>query len=111
MYQRYRGNCPTIFILFITPSKIVKVKKVKLNPGDIIVACTDGLIDSESLRGEPFGKDRVQKSIHENMAYPADKMAKLRLEEQKRQIQRKIEEDKANQELSKVHAMTLELSQ
>lgn len=32
----------------------------------------------------------------------ADKMAKLRLEEQKRQIQRKIEEDKANQELSKV---------
>ena len=58
-------------------SKIVKVKKVKLNPGDIIVACTDGLIDSESLRGEPFGKDRVQKSIHENMAYPADKMAKF----------------------------------
>ena len=58
-------------------SKVVKVKKVKLNPGDIIVACTDGLIDSESLRGEPFGKDRVQKSIHENMAYPADKMAKF----------------------------------
>lgn len=58
-------------------SKAVKVKKVKLNPGDIIVACTDGLIDSESLRGEPFGKDRVQKSIHENMAYPADKMAKF----------------------------------
>ena len=58
-------------------SKILKVKKVKLNPGDIIVACTDGLIDSESLRGEPFGKDRVQKSIHENMAYPADKMAKF----------------------------------
>lgn len=58
-------------------SKMLRVKKVKLNPGDIVLACTDGLIESESIRGEAFGKDRVQKSILENLAYPSEKMAKF----------------------------------
>lgn len=49
----------------------IKVKKVHLNPGDILVACTDGILDSKSLRGEPFGKDRVQKSIAENTGITA----------------------------------------
>lgn len=46
-----------------------------LNPGDILVTCTDGLIDSHSLRGEQFGKDRVQKLIAENTSLPAQKIA------------------------------------
>lgn len=57
--------------------KLLKVKKVKLNPGDIIFGSTDGLIESKSLRGEPFGKERIQKSIMENLAYPADRMAQF----------------------------------
>lgn len=57
-------------------SKYIKVKKVKLNPGDIIVTCTDGLIDSKSLRGEVYGKERIQRSIIENTAYSAATMAK-----------------------------------
>ena len=57
--------------------KLLKVKKVKLNPGDIVFGCTDGLIESKSLRGEPFGKERIQKSIMENLAYPADRMAQF----------------------------------
>lgn len=57
-------------------SKYIRVKKVKLNPGDIIVACTDGIIDSRSLRGEVYGKERVQKSITESTAYTAQVMAK-----------------------------------
>ena len=56
---------------------LIKVKKTALNPGDIIVACTDGLIDCLSLRGEPFGKNRVQKAIMENIMYPAEKMAQF----------------------------------
>lgn len=59
--------------------KLLHVKKIKLNPGDMILACTDGLIDSVSLRGEPFGKARVQQSILENLAYPADKMSQFLL--------------------------------
>ncbi|MBQ9283173.1 MAG: serine/threonine-protein phosphatase [Treponema sp.] len=57
------------FVKDISP--YIKVKKVKLNPGDVLFACTDGLLDSKSLRGEAFGKDRLQKSIIENTSLPA----------------------------------------
>lgn len=52
----------------------ITVKKIKLNPGDILVAVTDGILDSKSLRGEPFGKDRVQKAIAENTTITAQNM-------------------------------------
>ena len=58
-------------------SDIVKVKKVKLAPGDIVFSCTDGLIDTKSLRGEMFGKGRIQNEIMENRTYPARKMAQF----------------------------------
>ena len=60
------------FVKDIAP--YIKVKKVKLNPGDILFACTDGVLDSKSLRGEPFGKDRLQKSIIENTQMNAQNM-------------------------------------
>ena len=60
------------FVKDIAP--YIKVKKVKLNPGDILFACTDGVLDSKSLRGEPFGKDRLQKSIIENTMLSAQNM-------------------------------------
>jgi serine phosphatase RsbU (regulator of sigma subunit) len=56
--------------------KLIKVKKVKLSPGDVIVTCTDGLIDSKSLRGETYGKERIQRSITENTSYMANVMAR-----------------------------------
>jgi len=55
-------------------SSLVKVKKITLNPGDIIVGCTHGLIESKSMRGEAFGKERIQKSILENLSYPSERM-------------------------------------
>lgn len=60
------------FVKDISP--YIKVKKVKLNPGDILIACTDGMLDSKSLRGESFGKDRLQKSIIENTSLSAQSM-------------------------------------
>lgn len=60
------------FVKDISPH--VKVKKIALNPGDIIVGCTDGIIESKSIRGEAFGKERVQKSILENLSYPSERM-------------------------------------
>ena len=56
---------------------LIKVKKLQLNPGDIVVTCSDGLIDCQSLRGERFGKDRVQKAITENSMYDAFKMSQF----------------------------------
>lgn len=58
-------------------TKLVRVKKVKLAAGDIILACTDGLVESRSLRGESYGKTRVQSQIMENATFPADKMAQF----------------------------------
>lgn len=60
------------FVKDISP--YITVKKIKLNPGDIMVAVTDGLLDSKSLRGESFGKDRVQKAIAENTTITAQNM-------------------------------------
>ena len=58
-------------------SNIIKVKKIKLNPGDIVLACTDGLLDSESLRGEMYGKDRVQKLILDNKTFDSSRLVKF----------------------------------
>ena len=66
------------FVKDITP--YVKVSKIALKPGDILVTCTDGLIDAKSLRGEMFGKDRIQKVITENMALPAQMIAETTYE-------------------------------
>ncbi|MCR5763186.1 MAG: serine/threonine-protein phosphatase [Treponema sp.] len=61
-------------------SKYIKVKKVKLAPGDMVFACTDGLIETKSLRGEKFGKSRIQNEMMDNSSYPADKIAQFAYE-------------------------------
>ena len=48
-----------------------------MNPGDIVLACTDGLLDSESLRGEMYGKDRVQKLILDNKTFESGRLVKF----------------------------------
>lgn len=57
--------------------KLLKVKKVKFNPGDIVLACTDGLLNAKNIRGEMFGKDRISQSIVENLGFPAEKMSQF----------------------------------
>ena len=57
--------------------KLLKVKKVKFNPGDIVLACTDGLLNARNIRGEMFGKDRISQSIVENLGFPAEKMSQF----------------------------------
>lgn len=47
-------------------SKFLVVKKVNLNSGDILFMTTDGIIESESLTGEMFGKEKVHNHILEN---------------------------------------------
>lgn len=58
-------------------SGFVKVKKVNLAEGDIILTCTDGLIESRSLRGDVYGKGRIQNALMDNSFYPASKMAQF----------------------------------
>ena len=61
-------------------SKYAKVKKIKLNPGDLVFACTDGLIESQSLRGEAFGKGRIQGCILDNLNYSSNKITQFTYE-------------------------------
>ncbi len=73
--------------------RLLKIKKVKLNAGDIIVACTAGLIESHSLRGETFGKDRIQKAITENLMYTSDKMAQFTYQNLQSFTSKELEDD------------------
>ncbi|MBQ7159594.1 MAG: serine/threonine-protein phosphatase [Treponema sp.] len=72
---------------------LIKVKKLQLNPGDIVVTCSDGLIDCQSLRGERFGKDRVQKAITENAMYDASKMSQFIFESLTNFISKGLDDD------------------
>lgn len=73
--------------------KLVKVKKVVLNPGDVLLTCTDGLLSSKSIRGDTFGKDRIQRSIIENLGFPASKMVQFLHQEQLDFISRELDDD------------------
>jgi len=74
-------------------ANLVKVRKVKLNPGDIILTCTDGLLEGKSIRGEKFGKDRVQRSIMDNLTFPSDKMGQFLCQELSDFTSKELEDD------------------
>ena len=74
-------------------SNVIKVKKIKLNPGDIVLACTDGLLDSESLRGEMYGKDRVQKLILDNKTFDSSRLVKFLFDDMLHFTSRDLQDD------------------
>ncbi|MBO5608005.1 MAG: serine/threonine-protein phosphatase [Treponema sp.] len=74
-------------------SKLIRIKKVKLSEGDIVLACTDGLIEAKSLRGEGYGKTRVQSQMMENATFPADKMAQFSYDNLVEFTSRALEDD------------------
>lgn len=71
----------------------VSVKQVKLNKNEIVLACTDGLIESHSLRGEKFGKDRIQRYMVANAMYPASRMAQFEYDELMKFMAHEMEDD------------------
>ena len=79
------------FVKDITP--YISVKSTKLNRGDIILACTDGLLQSHSLRGEQFGRERVQRMLIDNSTYPAQRMAQFTFDALKRFMSKEMEDD------------------
>lgn len=71
----------------------ISVKSTKFNPGDIILACTDGLVQSHSLRGEQFGKERIQQCILDNSTYPAQRMAQFTFDTLTKFMSKEMEDD------------------
>jgi len=47
---------------------------VQLNPGDMIVACTDGVLEAINPAGEDWGVEGLQKAVSEGGAQSADEM-------------------------------------
>ena len=54
------------FVKDIKP--FLKPRKLALSPGSALVTTTDGILDSENLRGERFGRERLRRSVHERLA-------------------------------------------
>ena len=61
--------------------------------GDIILACTDGLVQSHSLRGEQFGKERIQQCLLDNSTYPAQRMAQFTFDNLIKFMSKEMEDD------------------
>jgi len=57
------------FVKDISP--YLKPRKLALSPGSAIVTSTDGILDSENLRGERFGRERLIRSVHGRLALSA----------------------------------------
>ena len=79
------------FVKDLTP--YVSVKTTKLSRGDIILACTDGLVNSHSLRGEQFGKERIQQAILDNSTYTAQRMAQFTFDSLLKFMSKEMEDD------------------
>lgn len=79
------------FVKDISP--YISVKSTKLNPGDIILACTDGMVQSHSLRGEQFGKERIQQCILDNSTYNAQRMVQFTFDSLTKFMSKEMEDD------------------
>lgn len=79
------------FVKDISP--YLSVKTTKLNRGDIILSCTDGLISSHSLRGEKYGRERVSQAVLDNSTYPAQRMAQFTFEGLRKFMSKEMEDD------------------
>jgi len=53
----------------------LKPRKLGLGPGAVLVATTDGLLDSENLRGERFGKERLRRSVRSRLSLASAEIA------------------------------------
>ena len=79
------------FVKDISP--YISVKTTKLNRGDIILACTDGLVQSHSLRGEMYGKERIQQAILDNSTYNAQRMTQFTFDDLMKFMSKEMEDD------------------
>ncbi|MBQ0003319.1 MAG: serine/threonine-protein phosphatase [Treponema sp.] len=79
------------FVKDISP--LVKVKQIKLTSGDMLAVSTNGLINSHSLRGETFGKERIKQTIMDNYTYPANRITRFAYDNLQRFMSKELEDD------------------
>lgn len=62
-------------VLGVDPRAAYEQELILLNPGDVLLACSDGVIEAMNARGESFGKDRMLESLHRCRALDAPAIA------------------------------------
>jgi serine phosphatase RsbU (regulator of sigma subunit) len=71
----------------------LKLRKISLQKGAILFISTDGIIDSESIRNERYGKERVQRCVNEFRGYNAETMVQMTLGSLQTFISGELEDD------------------
>jgi hypothetical protein len=56
-------------------SRMIKPRKLVIPAGSALVATTDGIVESENLRGERFGKERLRRAVHGRLAAKSSEIA------------------------------------
>jgi len=49
-----------------------KRKTIRLNPGDLLLLYTDGLVEAEDVSREPFEDDRLLNCVRDNLHQPVE---------------------------------------
>jgi len=52
-------------------TKVLREETIKLNPGDVFVLYTDGVVESRSEAGEEFGYERLMEAVRRHHSKPA----------------------------------------
>jgi sigma-B regulation protein RsbU (phosphoserine phosphatase) len=62
-------------VIGLFPEAEYEQAEIRLQPGDLLVAFTDGVTEALSAGGEEFGEERLQATLREAAAAPADSVA------------------------------------
>ncbi|HKS82079.1 MAG TPA: GAF domain-containing SpoIIE family protein phosphatase [Candidatus Acidoferrales bacterium] len=68
-------------VVGLFPSQLFERGSVQLEPGDIVVACTDGITEAASPADEEFGNQRLVEWVAQERALPADQIVQSVLTE------------------------------
>jgi len=79
------------FVKNIAP--FLKVRKITMHKGDVIVFTTDGLLEATNLKGDRFGSDRVGRILQENSKAKVPQIARAIYNNLLDFILRKIDDD------------------
>ena len=80
-YERLR---PTGMALGVSEHAQWKQKVVRLNPGDYLILYTDGITETQNVRGDFFGEERLVDVVFANIGCSASEMLDILLAEVRR---------------------------
>lgn len=74
-------------------SDIISLKRISFAPNSVLIATTDGLVDSENLRGDRYGKERLERVLQENHELNSERIVRSIYTSLLEFISREIDDD------------------